>query len=465
MFPLVFYGVCDSGSGYHYRLLRASLTSLLRNYSGQVLIAADRELKIPCDRVRVVKVDVDDYYYGAFELRLRLGEFIQGLPTRTYPLDHLRVLYLDDDTIVTRPLDGLFRDCDRHDGIYYAPEDPEWHPGSEYHGRYVMTGEEGDEAARSGATAYNAGVYLTTWKFAAPVFEKYRALYRAALNAHAHVPLEMKPGLSDQSALNTLIHRKTINAIPFPRHHVQTCMSVGTSEPLPTIMHFASGARPRMKLFLPPDSELISIEGKELQFESPKLPKVLYLNRPDFPGRRACMEDQLIRLGFSFERVNAPLAADAGEFRTPQARANWLSHVELIERVARDNYPYLILEDDAVIRSPEYILSAINLLRSMNVDWAFLFFYGVPERPVRTIERLQHAYDLHAYMVNPRWAFDIARELRSRYDWLLKNGEKSFETFIDYYTAHTLQPKMPFFGTQNCVYQDRNRFGSHTGWR
>jgi hypothetical protein len=464
MFPLVFYGVCDSGSGYHYRLLRASLTSLLRNYSGQVLIAADRELKIPCDRVRVVKVDVDDYYYGAFELRLRLGEFIQGLPTRTYPLDHLRVLYLDVDTIVTRPLDGLFADCDRHDGIYYAPEDREWYPGGEYHGKYVMTDEECKQAATTRPPAYNAGMWLATWKYMAPAFDSYRALYRAMLDKN--VPHEARPGFSDQSVLNTLIYRGVINAIPFPTTHVQTSMRVGTEMPLPTIMHFADGARGRMMDFSPPAMDQIAMECDGVDFKGPShlIPKALYLNRPDRRDRRAFMEDQLDAVGVRYERVNAPLADEAGGFMAKAGRANFLSHVEMIERVARDNYGYLILEDDAIIGNIYDVASAIRLMNEKGDDWAVLYFYGVPERQGQTVERVRHLTDVLAYIVNPPWAARLAGLLREKYEWIVHHGPKDWSTYIDSYFCHELQDQIPCFGTQCCVTQDRNRFGSNTGW-
>jgi len=464
MFPLVFYGVCDSGSGRYYRLLRASLTSLLMNYSGQVLIAADRDLRVPDERVRVVKIRVNDYYYDAYNIRLRLGEIIQGLPTRTYPLDHLRVLYMDDDTIVTRPLDGLFRDCNRHDGIYYAPEDREWYPGGEYHGKYVMTDEECRQAATTRPSAYSAGVWLATWKYMAPAFDKYRALYRAMLDKG--VPHEERPGFSDQSVLNTLIYRGVINAIPFPTTHVQTSMRVGTEMPPPTVMHFADGARGRMATYSPPEMDQIAVKCDGVNWRGPSnlIPEVLYLNRPDRPDRRAFMEGQLNAVGVLYERVNAPPADEEGGFMMKAGRANFLSHVKMIERVARENYGYLILEDDAIILSIHDVASAIRLMHEKGDDWAVLYFYGVPERQGQTVERVKQVMEVLAYTVNPSWAVRLAGLLRERYEWIVHHGPNDWSTYIDHYFSHELQNQIPCFGTQCCITQDRNRFGSNMGW-
>jgi hypothetical protein len=218
--------------------------------------------------------------------------------------------------------------------------------------------------------------------------------------------------------------------------------------------------------FSPPEMNCIAMECSDVDFKGPSnwIPKALYLNRPDRPDRRAFMEGQLSAFDVQYERVNAPPADKAGGFRAKAGRANFLSHIEMIERVARDNCVYLILEDDAIILNIHNVASAICLMHEKGDDWAVLYFYGAPERRGQTVERVQHVTDVHAYIVNPAWASRLAGLLRKRYEWIVHHGPKDNSTYIDQYFYRELQFQIPCFGTQCCVTQDRNRFGSNTGW-
>jgi hypothetical protein len=136
----------------------------------------------------------------------------------------------------------------------------------------------------------------------------------------------------------------------------------------------------------------------------------------------------------------------------------------MIERVARDNYGYLILEDDAIILNIYDVASAIRLMHEKGDDWAVLYFYGVIKRLGRTVERVKQVPDVLAYIVNPSWASRLAGLLRERYEWIVRHGPRDWSTYIDNYFCNELQNQIPCFGTQCCVMQDRGRFGSNTGW-
>ena len=191
-----------------------------------------------------------------------------------------------------------------------------------------------------------------------------------------------------------------------------------------------------------------------------KTPKILYINRAVRTDRRQFMERQLKQLGLQFERIDAPTPEKPNGFFNRSMRGSYLSHLELIERIAREMREYIIMEDDALIKSLHQMV--IGISRIQQEEWACLYFYGAPD-----LRRIYGITDVHAYLVNPIWAAKIAGALREKYDAvasLPSSPHKDTSTCVDMVIAHNLQYWIPFWGMNACVIQDRGKFGSDTGW-
>jgi len=197
--------------------------------------------------------------------------------------------------------------------------------------------------------------------------------------------------------------------------------------------------------------------GIKSQVKISKMPKVLYINRAVRSDRRFSMEKQLKESGFQFERIDAPTPDRAIGFLNRATRGAFLSHLELIERIARETREYIILEDDVSIRDRQRMALAIARIR--REEWACLYFYGAS-----SLRRIYGIVDVHAYLINPQWASNIAGALRERYNALSLSGPKDSSTCIDQYIAHHLQHLLPYWGMSACVIQNRKKFGSDTGW-
>jgi len=196
-----------------------------------------------------------------------------------------------------------------------------------------------------------------------------------------------------------------------------------------------------------------------------RLPRALYLNRPDRIDRKAYMEEQLTRLGFDFERVNAPVLAERGRFQSVGARGSFLSHIEILNRVAKEGREMLVLEDDVVIEDVDAMREAIDLLHAKGDDWVFLYFYGLPPAPQTMVVPVVGVLNVHGQLVNPAHAHRLSIELLKRYLWVEFNGQADLDTYVDQYLADEVQHRLPFWGTQEIIRQDFERFGSNTNWR
>ena len=256
MVPLVYYAL--GGEKYYYRQLQKSLTSLLKNYDGQVLVIADRNVKIPCDRVRVAAVPMR-LPFDTYGSRLWIDDVLRSFPTRTYALDLLRLLYIDTDVIVTGPVSRLYSECPRHDSVYFALENPCHRIGGEWNGKYTMSGDEEKAALKEDRRAWNSGTFLADYKNSILFFRKWADVYFGAVKKY-DIPHEHIPGLGDQSALNTLVYRGVVEPIPFPKWLVQFGWEA-KREALPVLVHFSGADRDLTDRFAPPERDLIPIEG------------------------------------------------------------------------------------------------------------------------------------------------------------------------------------------------------------
>lgn len=257
MTPLVYYAVgSEPKDRYYYGLLRKSLTTLLRHYSGPVLIIADRDIRVPSPRVTVKRMPMRNHY-ERYEARLWIGRAIGR------EVDHrvIRALYLDVDTIITGSIDALFAQCREH-GLYYATEPPDMYIGDAYNGRYAMSFAESSEAWSKKLTAYNSGVCLASLGYAEPLFDQIAKVFQDAVARHVGLSYPEKGYLMDQSALNTVIYRGIIKPIVFPPGLVGIGVK-DTDMARHTILHFNGASRKRMDRFAPPEQDLIPIEGLE----------------------------------------------------------------------------------------------------------------------------------------------------------------------------------------------------------
>jgi GR25 family glycosyltransferase involved in LPS biosynthesis len=193
------------------------------------------------------------------------------------------------------------------------------------------------------------------------------------------------------------------------------------------------------------------------------LPFAYYINRDDRPERREHMEKQLSRLGFRFVRYPAFVPSEIGRFHTPGALGNWISHQQLISMIGDVGEPAIIFEDDVVIKSVARIKDGINCLMNRNVEWVFFYFFGL-KRSSEIVDRVR-TRELHGYLVNPKWSKRIVRLLNERFVYLFKHGKRNAATYSGNYIGRVLQKHFPFYGMRPAIFQNRDAFGSDTGWK
>ena len=227
-----------------------------------------------------------------------------------------------------------------------------------------------------------------------------------------------------------------------------------------------------------PTERLYRFDGEEFKgrenFKSLKRSeRALFINRNDRKDRLDHMVKEMKSTRFNMERIEATVGHDAHGFSTPEARYNWLSHMEAIKRIASDKMPTIIFEDDIRINDVRRLYEYLDNIKK-NEDWDVIYFYGSRSN---NAERITGVLEAHAYMVNPKSAQFLHDELEKAKEdiesgkiWSddttlppIHRPPLQCATYIDQYYAHVLQPKMKFFGTPTLVVQDRS-FGSDTGW-
>jgi len=197
--------------------------------------------------------------------------------------------------------------------------------------------------------------------------------------------------------------------------------------------------------------------------------KVLYLNLASRPDRDKFQREQLERLGIPYERVEATLFDTAGGFQNRAFRGSFYDHLQQIKRIAAEQVPYVILEDDTVISNEFYdpvwrMEEALLQVHRLDSNWCFLHFYK--ETAVQNQKMLMQRMNslaMNAYTVNVRRAGEVAAVLSFGYDKLLRGPKNLWQSAIDQHCRLHVWPKYPCYGIDNTALQ--GNFGSDTGWR
>lgn len=185
----------------------------------------------------------------------------------------------------------------------------------------------------------------------------------------------------------------------------------------------------------------------------------LYLNTDRRTDRRDWMEEHLSSLGWSYERFPCLKNEDDSKgFMNIGLRSCWLTHEAALERALQNPGLTLILEDDAKVLNKERVEFIIaNLIA--NPDWDCQYFYGTSGGR----SRICNLFRCHAYIANPEFiptCLAILRKHRAEIEqWQPKDGQ----TFIDSH-FRWMQKRYRFWGTEELIIQDRDRFGSDMGW-
>ena len=193
------------------------------------------------------------------------------------------------------------------------------------------------------------------------------------------------------------------------------------------------------------------------------LPPILVVNRPERTDRRDYISAHLAGHGLPFEIIPAtnPFTTANG-FLNLATRGAFLSHMTLWDRIAKENKPYLILEDDANIPASSLPLMIARYEAVQRCHfWHCLYFYS---NPVPGIVRVCEGSTC-GYILNPALAPISVAALRSRYESLLVSGPKNWMTHIDQWLAKDLWKRHDFFcyGSEELVF--RVDMGSDTGWK
>ncbi len=195
-----------------------------------------------------------------------------------------------------------------------------------------------------------------------------------------------------------------------------------------------SGQQARQDLVAP------NPEGASTLPPQPAFPPILIISLARASARRAKLRARLEDLGLAFEFMDAVdgltlTAADRAVYNGRKRRifmgkdlypgeiACLLSHKHAIARVAADDTPWLILEDD--VQLGDDFPAVIRALMATPDDWELVRFFG-DEKHAKRLQRkllpLAAGYwltrlsttpgEAHAYLISPAGARKLLRQLR-----------------------------------------------------
>lgn len=168
------------------------------------------------------------------------------------------------------------------------------------------------------------------------------------------------------------------------------------------------------------------------------------------------MQQHLTELGWTFERVQGPEFKHSAGFMNRGMRACWHGHEMALRLALLRDRDCLILEDDIVVRNRERVEAYIGRLPSL--EWDAVLFYAA-ER----LERIKNKPQAHAYMVRRAFIPQMLEILQRHRREFQKHLARDATTFYDVHTRW-LQRRFRWWGTEELIVQDRERFGSDSGW-